>query len=82
MYRRVDGSANGYEACNVAPFSFSVCPERKDSVCPAGDEMSTKRKAESHSRTVSRPRVAKSGGSRVESERDSGFSGLKGWRSI
>ncbi|TNM95110.1 hypothetical protein fugu_017869 [Takifugu bimaculatus] len=36
--------------------------------------MSTKRKAESHSRTVSRPRIMKSGGSQVESERDSGFS--------
>lgn len=37
--------------------------------------MSTKRKAESHSRATSRPRIMKSGDSRVDSERDSGFSG-------
>ncbi|XP_035000119.2 CLOCK-interacting pacemaker [Hippoglossus stenolepis] len=36
--------------------------------------MSTKRKAESHSRAASRPRIMKSGGSRADSERDSGFS--------
>ncbi|XP_019118791.2 CLOCK-interacting pacemaker [Larimichthys crocea] len=36
--------------------------------------MSTKRKAESHSRAVSRPRIMKSGNSRADSERDSGFS--------
>ncbi|XP_029984217.1 CLOCK-interacting pacemaker [Sphaeramia orbicularis] len=36
--------------------------------------MSTKRKAESHSRAANRPRIMKSGGSRAESERDSGFS--------
>ncbi|KAM8725368.1 CLOCK-interacting pacemaker isoform 1-T4 [Acanthopagrus schlegelii] len=36
--------------------------------------MSTKRKAESHSRTANRPRIMKSGGSRADSERDSGFS--------
>ncbi|KAM3602777.1 uncharacterized protein V6R79_010397 [Siganus canaliculatus] len=36
--------------------------------------MSTKRKAESHSRTPSRPRIMKSGDSRTDSERDSGFS--------
>lgn len=63
----------------TSPLVFS---ERKDSVCPAGDEMSTKRKAESHSRTVSRPGIMKSGGSQVESERDSGFSGLEGLHRI
>lgn len=42
---------------------------------PAGGEMSTKRKAESHSRATSRPRIMKSGDSQVDSERDSGFSG-------
>ncbi|GAA6231071.1 CLOCK-interacting pacemaker-like [Lates japonicus] len=36
--------------------------------------MSTKRKAESHSRAASRPRNMKSGDSRADSERDSGFS--------
>ncbi|XP_062267936.1 CLOCK-interacting pacemaker [Platichthys flesus] len=36
--------------------------------------MSNKRKPESHSRAPSRPRVMKSGGSRADSERDSGFS--------
>ncbi|XP_045916704.1 CLOCK-interacting pacemaker isoform X2 [Micropterus dolomieu] len=36
--------------------------------------MSTKRKAESHSRAANRPRIMKSGGSRGDSERDSGFS--------
>ncbi|XP_049446477.1 CLOCK-interacting pacemaker [Epinephelus fuscoguttatus] len=36
--------------------------------------MSTKRKAEVHSRTANRPRIMKSGGSRTDSERDSGFS--------
>ncbi|XP_041662065.1 CLOCK-interacting pacemaker [Cheilinus undulatus] len=36
--------------------------------------MSTKRKAESHSRVVNRPRIMKSGDSRTDSERDSGFS--------
>lgn len=56
--------------------------ESKDSFCPAGEEMSTKRKAEPHSRTVNRPRIMKSGGSRVDSERDSGFSGLNGSRVI
>lgn len=55
-----------------------VCSERKDRVCPAGEAMSTKRKAESHSTAVHRPRVVKSRGPHVDSERDSGFSGLKG----
>lgn len=63
-------------------FSFKdqnlVFSERTDRVCPAGEEMSTKRKAESHWRTVSRPRVMKSRGPQADSERDSGFSGLKG----
>ncbi|XP_034555538.1 CLOCK-interacting pacemaker [Notolabrus celidotus] len=36
--------------------------------------MSTKRKAEIHSRAANRPRIMKSGGSRADSERDSGFS--------
>ncbi|XP_037305163.2 CLOCK-interacting pacemaker [Pungitius pungitius] len=36
--------------------------------------MSTKRKADSHSRAANRPRLMKSGGTREESERDSGFS--------
>ncbi|XP_070705123.1 CLOCK-interacting pacemaker [Pempheris klunzingeri] len=36
--------------------------------------MSTKRKAESHSRPANRPRIMKSGNSRADSERDSGFS--------
>ncbi|XP_051263969.1 CLOCK-interacting pacemaker [Dicentrarchus labrax] len=36
--------------------------------------MSTKRKAESHSRASNRPRIMKSAGSRADSERDSGFS--------
>ncbi|XP_047429630.1 CLOCK-interacting pacemaker [Mugil cephalus] len=36
--------------------------------------MSTKRKAESHSRAVNRPRIMKSGNARADSERDSGFS--------
>nr|XP_043905414.1 CLOCK-interacting pacemaker isoform X1 [Solea senegalensis] len=36
--------------------------------------MSTKRKAESRSRTANRPRIMKSGHSRADSERDSGFS--------
>ncbi|XP_022050132.1 CLOCK-interacting pacemaker [Acanthochromis polyacanthus] len=36
--------------------------------------MSTKRKAEIHSRVANRPRLMKSGGSRTDSERDSGFS--------
>ncbi|XP_035534181.1 CLOCK-interacting pacemaker [Morone saxatilis] len=36
--------------------------------------MSTKRKAESHSRAANRPRTMKSAGSRADSERDSGFS--------
>lgn len=36
--------------------------------------MSTKRKAESHSRAENRPCIMKSGDSRVDSERDSGFS--------
>ncbi|XP_023285689.1 CLOCK-interacting pacemaker-like [Seriola lalandi dorsalis] len=36
--------------------------------------MSTKRKAESHSRAGSRPHIMKSGNSRADSERDSGFS--------
>ncbi|KAM7395667.1 hypothetical protein PAMA_007100 [Pampus argenteus] len=36
--------------------------------------MSTKRKAESHSRAANRPRIMKSGGRRADSERDSGFS--------
>ncbi|KAM6905842.1 CLOCK-interacting pacemaker isoform 2-T2 [Lycodopsis pacificus] len=39
-----------------------------------GKEMSTKRKADSHSRAANRPRLMKSGGTRAESERDSGFS--------
>lgn len=63
-------------------FSFHeqnlVCSEGKDSACPAGEAMSTKRKAESHSTTASRPRIIKSRGPQVDSERDSGFSGLKG----
>lgn len=37
--------------------------------------MSSKRKAEIHSRGPNRPRTMKSGGSQVDSERDSGFSG-------
>lgn len=49
--------------------------ESEDIVGPAGEEMSTKRKAESHSRAASRPRIMKSGDSQVDSERDSGFSG-------
>lgn len=40
------------------------------------EEMSTKRKAESHSKVTGRPRIMKSGASRADSERDSGFSGL------
>lgn len=36
--------------------------------------MSTKRKAEGHSRSANRPRIMKSGDSRTDSERDSGFS--------
>lgn len=36
--------------------------------------MSTKRKAESHSRAVNRPLIMKCGDSQVDSERDSGFS--------
>ncbi|KAM9339418.1 CLOCK-interacting pacemaker [Symphorus nematophorus] len=36
--------------------------------------MSTKRKAASHSRAASRPRIMKAGDSRADSERDSGFS--------
>ncbi|XP_035474429.1 CLOCK-interacting pacemaker [Scophthalmus maximus] len=36
--------------------------------------MSTKRKAESHSRAANRPHTTKSGNSRTDSERDSGFS--------
>ncbi|XP_078130518.1 LOW QUALITY PROTEIN: CLOCK-interacting pacemaker [Sander vitreus] len=36
--------------------------------------MSTKRKAESHSRAANRPRIMKSGVSQADSERDSGFS--------
>ncbi|CAJ1077397.1 CLOCK-interacting pacemaker [Xyrichtys novacula] len=36
--------------------------------------MSTKRKAESHIRAANRPRIMKSGDSRTDSERDSGFS--------
>ncbi|XP_075900651.1 CLOCK-interacting pacemaker [Nelusetta ayraudi] len=36
--------------------------------------MSSKRKAEIHSRGTNRPRTMKSGGSQVDSERDSGFS--------
>ncbi|XP_070843312.1 CLOCK-interacting pacemaker [Chaetodon trifascialis] len=36
--------------------------------------MSTKRKAESHSRAANRPRIMKSGDSQADSERDSGFS--------
>nr|XP_046229360.1 CLOCK-interacting pacemaker [Scatophagus argus]XP_046229361.1 CLOCK-interacting pacemaker [Scatophagus argus] len=36
--------------------------------------MSTKRKAESHSRAANRPRIMKSGDRRTDSERDSGFS--------
>lgn len=39
-------------------------------------KMSTKRKAESHSRAENRPCIMKSGGSPADSERDSGFSGL------
>lgn len=54
-----------------------VCSEGKDSVCPAGEAMSTKRKAESHSGTANRPRLMKSRGPQVDSERDSGFSGLR-----
>lgn len=42
------------------------------------EAMSTKRKAESHSALATRPRIMKSRGPRVDSERDSGFSGLKG----
>lgn len=52
-----------------------VCCESEDIVSPAGEKMSTKRKAESHSRAASRPRIMKSGDSQVDSERDSGFSG-------
>lgn len=37
--------------------------------------MSSKRKSDSHSRGSSRPLTMKSGGSQVDSERDSGFSG-------
>lgn len=47
----------------------------KDIVSTAGEEMSTKRKAESHLRVAGRPRIMKSGESRADSERDSGFSG-------
>ncbi|XP_044026216.1 CLOCK-interacting pacemaker [Siniperca chuatsi] len=36
--------------------------------------MSTKRKAESHSKAANRPHIMKSGDSRADSERDSGFS--------
>ncbi|XP_041814667.1 CLOCK-interacting pacemaker isoform X2 [Chelmon rostratus] len=39
-----------------------------------GKKMSTKRKAESHSRATNRARISKSGDSRADSERDSGFS--------
>uniref|UniRef100_A0A665WUI5 Uncharacterized protein n=1 Tax=Echeneis naucrates TaxID=173247 RepID=A0A665WUI5_ECHNA len=39
-----------------------------------GKEMSTKRKADNHSRVAGRPRIMKSGNARAESERDSGFS--------
>ncbi|XP_026174394.1 CLOCK-interacting pacemaker [Mastacembelus armatus] len=37
-------------------------------------KMTTKRKAESHSRVANRPLIMKSAGSRAESEKDSGFS--------
>ncbi len=47
----------------------------KDIVSTAGKEMSTKRKAESHSRAANRPRIMKSGDIRADLERDSGFSG-------
>lgn len=39
--------------------------------------MNGKRKAESHSRTGNRQRVMKARGLQVDSERDSGFSGVK-----
>ncbi|XP_037605802.1 CLOCK-interacting pacemaker [Sebastes umbrosus] len=46
-----------------------------DIVRTTGKTMSTKRKADSHSRAANRPRIMKSGGSRrADSERDSGFS--------
>lgn len=38
-------------------------------------DMSSKRKSDGHSRGTSRPLTMKSGGSQVDSERDSGFSG-------
>lgn len=49
--------------------------QAKDIASTLGKKMSTKRKAESHSRAASRPRIMKSGDSRADSERDSGFSG-------
>lgn len=52
-----------------------ICCDSKDIVSPSGEEMSTKRKAESHSRAANRPRIMKSGNSQFDSERDSGFSG-------
>ncbi|XP_069014638.1 CLOCK-interacting pacemaker [Embiotoca jacksoni] len=45
-----------------------------DVVGTAGKKMGTKRKAENHWRAANRARVLKSGGSRADSERDSGFS--------
>ena len=53
-----------------------ICVDHTDVVRPAGEKMSTKRKAESHSRPANRPRIMKSGGSQADSERDSGFSGF------
>ncbi len=51
-----------------------ACPA-KDIDSTLGKEMSTKRKAESHSRAANRPRIMKCGDTRADSERDSGFSG-------
>lgn len=47
-----------------------------DLVSAAGRAMTTKRKAENHTRAGNLPVIMKPGGSQADSERDSGFSGL------
>lgn len=62
---------------NTQPFLMCTCSQRPWSQgrCQYSRKMSTKRRAESHSRASNRPRIMKSGNSRADSERDSGFSG-------
>lgn len=56
--------------------SFVKACGELDPVSAAGRAMTTKRKAENHTRAGNLPVIMKPGGSQADSERDSGFSGL------